>query len=286
MKKRKAEGYTVFVTVGTTKFDQLIEAIDSRAFAEACVAQGYRRLLVQSGRGTYYPAVLESMASSSSSSRGPDENQVARRRSSHVRRAPATSSARSCLGPIIPPPPHSFVSTMELQGDVREFSLVVSGGREKGSTVSLEVTIFEYATSLQPMFEAADLVVTHAGAGSTFEALSVDKLLIAIPNPSLMGNHQKELADHLAAMGHLVTCAPSTVDIVRAVETLADVELVPYRAVDQRETLAAAMTVCAEQGVHAAVNDARALWRRRLLLYLVALTMFWFGVRVILVMVG
>jgi beta-1,4-N-acetylglucosaminyltransferase len=41
---------TVFVTVGTTRFDALIRAVDRRAFADVLVAAGYTRLIMQIGR--------------------------------------------------------------------------------------------------------------------------------------------------------------------------------------------------------------------------------------------
>lgn len=40
----------VFVTVGTTKFDALIRAVDQQAFADVLVAAGYTRLVMQIGR--------------------------------------------------------------------------------------------------------------------------------------------------------------------------------------------------------------------------------------------
>ncbi|MEW5300663.1 MAG: hypothetical protein WDW38_005393 [Sanguina aurantia] len=49
---------TVFVTVGTTKFDNLIRAVDSRTFAAALKHKGFTHLLVQKGNGTYSPSVL------------------------------------------------------------------------------------------------------------------------------------------------------------------------------------------------------------------------------------
>lgn len=42
-----AGGGTVFVTVGTTKFDALIAAVDDLAVAGALVARGYRKLVMQ-----------------------------------------------------------------------------------------------------------------------------------------------------------------------------------------------------------------------------------------------
>lgn len=42
-----ASGGTVFVTVGTTKFDALITAMDDPRVADALVAQGYGKLVMQ-----------------------------------------------------------------------------------------------------------------------------------------------------------------------------------------------------------------------------------------------
>jgi beta-1,4-N-acetylglucosaminyltransferase len=51
--------------------------------------------------------------------------------------------------------------------------------------------------------EAHDL-----GSGSMLEALHLRKLLVAVPNPVLMDNHQEELAKALSSQGYLVyaTC--------------------------------------------------------------------------------
>ena len=45
----------VFVTVGTTEFDALIEAVDSDAAHAALAALGYTRVLFQVGRGSARP---------------------------------------------------------------------------------------------------------------------------------------------------------------------------------------------------------------------------------------
>ncbi len=43
-------GGTVFVTVGTTKFDALVAAVDDPRVAAALVARGFRRLIMQARR--------------------------------------------------------------------------------------------------------------------------------------------------------------------------------------------------------------------------------------------
>jgi UDP-N-acetylglucosamine transferase subunit ALG13 len=49
---------TVFVTVGTTKFDALVQAVDSQEVADTLVRRGYSKLVVQKGAGAYVPHVI------------------------------------------------------------------------------------------------------------------------------------------------------------------------------------------------------------------------------------
>ena len=56
---------TVLVTVGSTKFDELIRAVDSQPFADELVAQGYNKLIMQAshalpGISPYLPPFLTS----------------------------------------------------------------------------------------------------------------------------------------------------------------------------------------------------------------------------------
>mmetsp|Transcript_36786 Transcript_36786/g.68467 ORF Transcript_36786/g.68467 Transcript_36786/m.68467 type:complete len:165 (+) Transcript_36786:79-573(+) len=48
----------IFVTVGTTSFDDLVKAVDTEAFHEQARALGFDRLVVQFGRGSHRPRDL------------------------------------------------------------------------------------------------------------------------------------------------------------------------------------------------------------------------------------
>jgi beta-1,4-N-acetylglucosaminyltransferase len=50
---------TVFITVGTTEFDELIRVIDTPQFLETVIACGFARLVIQHGRGDYIPTLLD-----------------------------------------------------------------------------------------------------------------------------------------------------------------------------------------------------------------------------------
>ncbi|XP_059202269.1 UDP-N-acetylglucosamine transferase subunit ALG13 homolog [Centropristis striata] len=137
---------TVFVTVGTTSFDDLIETITCPEAVQALKARGYEHLVLQVGRGALLPA------------------------------------ADSC--------PH----------------------------ISLEA--YRYKDSIAEDMKQADLVISHAGAGSCLEALGAGKPLLVVVNDKLMNNHQLELARQLHMDSHLLYCTCSTLT-----ETLRSMDL-------------------------------------------------------------
>lgn len=152
---------TVFVTVGTTKFDALVQAVDSVAVADALVAKGYSKLVIQKGAGKY-----------------------------------------------------------QVQ------TLVPQGSQYHQFDNGLQVQVFEFAPSLAKHMQAADLIISHAGSGSIFEALKLGKPLIAVPNAILMDNHQSELAEHLARLHYLIAASPDT--LAYTLQHLSTENLRPY----------------------------------------------------------
>ena len=152
---------TVLVTVGTTKFDALVKAVDSADVADALVARGYTRLVIQKGAGKH-----------------------------------------------------------------KIKALVPVGSQDNQLSNGLQVQVFEFAPSLAEYMQAADLIISHAGSGSIFEALRLRKPLIAVPNAILMDNHQAELADHLARLGYIIAARPDT--LVYTLQHLSVDDLKPY----------------------------------------------------------
>lgn len=62
----------------------------------------------------------------------------------------------------------------------------------------------DYLPNLAADIAKASLVISHAGAGSIFEALTYKVPLIVVPNPILMDNHQVELAKLMEDRNHAV----------------------------------------------------------------------------------
>ena len=166
---------TVFVTVGTTRFDALIKTIDSPQFATVLLEKGYTSLIIQAG-----------------------------------------SSENYRIHQLVPPSATSGTfkkNTTSGGGDGK-----VEKDREEEDI--LNITWFEYAPSLASYLDSASLVISHAGAGSIFETLGRQVPLLAVPNSTLMDNHQSELAEKLEEEGYLATATPETlVEAVRGLDT-------------------------------------------------------------------
>jgi len=121
---------TIFVTVGTTRFDSLMEHVTTMEALNWMKKNGYTHLILQHGKG-----------------------------------------------------PRPVVSS-------------------KACPVKLDC--FDFANSLDMYMDKADLIVSHAGAGTVMEALRKhNKRLVVVINTSLMHNHQMELANAMGKRGHL-----------------------------------------------------------------------------------
>ena len=120
---QKRKKRNVFVTVGTTSFDALVEAMDSEELIQTLIEKGYDSLTIQRGRGAYVPKHVVSATSTSSRS--------------------STSARRTFF----------------------------------------KVEVVEFLPSLDGVLKDASLVISHAGAGSVFESLSLWPLSAAAAAP-------------------------------------------------------------------------------------------------------
>lgn len=119
---------TIFVTVGTTLFEALIEAVTTKQALDWMASNGYTHLVIQYGKGK-----------------------------------PPTLPARQ----------------------------------------PLKVESYSFKSSLEPDMKRADLIISHAGAGTVTEVLRLQKRMVVVINTILMHNHQTELANAMGKRKHL-----------------------------------------------------------------------------------
>ncbi|PWZ01035.1 hypothetical protein BCV70DRAFT_159335 [Testicularia cyperi] len=104
---------------------------------------------------------------------------------------------------------------------------------ELTTSEGVSVEMFQFAPDLGKYIKASDLVISHAGSGTILDTLRMRPeapALIAVPNTSLMDNHQAELADALAQPGYLVAGTEATLaeDVRKALENKATGGIVAF----------------------------------------------------------
>jgi beta-1,4-N-acetylglucosaminyltransferase len=185
---------TVFVTVGTTLFDPLIEAICTPSFLHKLISHGYTHVIIQYGKGSIPNIVTAALPNSNSEKKTiPVEDK---------------SQSQSILQGFYP--------------------------TTNDTSLGIHWQVYPFKPSLEQDMKNADLILSHAGAGSIMEGLSQchsrntstkttmnttmnttmdtthnsthnnDKKMVVVINDELMDNHQMELAEALAKRGYLM----------------------------------------------------------------------------------
>eukprot|EP00005_Dracoamoeba_jomungandri_P000814 CAMPEP_0174251662 /NCGR_PEP_ID=MMETSP0439-20130205/1410_1 /TAXON_ID=0 /ORGANISM="Stereomyxa ramosa, Strain Chinc5" /LENGTH=172 /DNA_ID=CAMNT_0015332029 /DNA_START=13 /DNA_END=531 /DNA_ORIENTATION=+ len=75
----------------------------------------------------------------------------------------------------------------------------------------IKLVTFDRSSEFAEMLKTADLVISHAGSGTIFEALSFGRKVLVVVNERLMHNHQVEIADALQRRGYLYYTSPERV---------------------------------------------------------------------------
>lgn len=65
---------------------------------------------------------------------------------------------------------------------------------------------FDFTPDLQGYIKDADLIISHGGAGTSFEILTMGKRLISVENPNVNDSHQWDFISKLEEEGHVLWC--------------------------------------------------------------------------------
>eukprot|EP00817_Percolomonadidae_sp_ATCC50343_P004965 CAMPEP_0117431196 /NCGR_PEP_ID=MMETSP0758-20121206/10740_1 /TAXON_ID=63605 /ORGANISM="Percolomonas cosmopolitus, Strain AE-1 (ATCC 50343)" /LENGTH=196 /DNA_ID=CAMNT_0005219983 /DNA_START=30 /DNA_END=617 /DNA_ORIENTATION=- len=167
----------VFISVGTTQFDELIDECLSAAFLEELKRQGFNEMIIQCGH--YKGAMRPHMAETA--------------QSSLIREALANEDA---------PVKEDNVDPITVYKMEKHESLYTTNQSDYPATIEL----YRFKPSLHDDQMKADLIISHGGAGCIFEALQMKKPLMVAVNHSLQDDHQDELALSLHSQHHLIRC--------------------------------------------------------------------------------
>ncbi|WP_456058209.1 PssE/Cps14G family polysaccharide biosynthesis glycosyltransferase [Campylobacter hominis] len=67
------------------------------------------------------------------------------------------------------------------------------------------VKYFRFINNIKYYFEKSDIIITHAGAGSIYEILELNKKVIIVPNLERIDKHQKDIADYMHTNNYAYT---------------------------------------------------------------------------------
>lgn len=98
------------------------------------------------------------------------------------------------------------------------------------SLAGVQISSYRFKDSLRDDLSSADLVLSHAGAGTCLETLELAKPLVVVVNEDLTDNHQVELAQKFAELGYLMYCNCGTLS--DTIQTMDLSQLKNYRPGD------------------------------------------------------
>lgn len=159
----RADGMHVFVTVGSTRFDALVQTVLSDHLLDVLRTKGYRSLDVQCGNSDFDPSLLRRDADDHWQRTGDPEASVWRFKPS-------------------------------LKEDYERADLIISHAGALAASNHYPARRYQHERCSSP---------ASPGSGTIIDVLRLGKPLIVIPNPTLLDNHQAELSDALEGLGHL-----------------------------------------------------------------------------------
>ncbi|WP_415837668.1 PssE/Cps14G family polysaccharide biosynthesis glycosyltransferase, partial [Shewanella livingstonensis] len=91
-------------------------------------------------------------------------------------------------------------------------------------------SFFSFANEINELYDSADLIITHAGAGSIYTLLEMNKKIIIVPNFERVDKHQSDIANYMAINKHALVCS-DVADIGRFIEMTKGFQFVPFEKI-------------------------------------------------------
>ncbi|MCC4775175.1 PssE/Cps14G family polysaccharide biosynthesis glycosyltransferase [Vibrio cyclitrophicus] len=99
---------------------------------------------------------------------------------------------------------------------------------EESTIVSLPCDYFTFSSEFYKYVNEADVIITHAGAGSVYSFLELNKKIIVVPNMERADKHQIELASFVNENNYGLIGFIGKSDFFHLINELQDIELSKY----------------------------------------------------------
>ncbi|GAA04676.1 PssE/Cps14G family polysaccharide biosynthesis glycosyltransferase [Photobacterium leiognathi] len=74
----------------------------------------------------------------------------------------------------------------------------------KGKYKPKNADYFDFTSDIDFFYNEADLIITHAGAGSIYRLLELNKKIIVVPNMVRVDKHQKDISTYMSEKNHVL----------------------------------------------------------------------------------
>ncbi|WP_318422585.1 PssE/Cps14G family polysaccharide biosynthesis glycosyltransferase [Photobacterium leiognathi] len=78
--------------------------------------------------------------------------------------------------------------------------------KAKSDYIPINGLSFEFVDNIDEYYNNADIVITHAGAGTIYRLLELNKKVIVVPNLERVDKHQLDIAQYMGDNKHLLVC--------------------------------------------------------------------------------
>lgn len=90
----------------------------------------------------------------------------------------------------------------QLSSDLYDVTIQLADGQYKPKNHKY----ITYTQEVEHYYGDADLVITHAGAGTVFRLLELNKKIVVVPNFERIDDHQSDIADYMSSNGYTGVC--------------------------------------------------------------------------------
>jgi len=98
----------------------------------------------------------------------------------------------------------------------------------KGNYIPRNFQYIRYSDDINALYSNCDVLITHAGAGSIFKALSLKKKILMVENLMRVDKHQTDIAKYMHINNHAIRCEIPQ-EILSYLNKIKTLSFVPYK---------------------------------------------------------